>query len=412
MKHPLALITLLAALSSARAADSSKPPTAGLANTVTRVSAPQATVAERRLPNGDSELQLLDAQGKILETAVVNLSRHHQPATAADDPLITKWRSWKYGAFLCYNSNQFSGNEHCTIRDAKQYAPTDLNIRQWAQTLKAAGMRYAVLTTSHTSGFLLWDSPTSEFDVANSGNRTDVVKGYVEECRSHDIIPGLYYCMWGGPKSPKEKRVEKRADSPRAVILYQLRELATRYGTIPYFWIDMMNWAPSDLTAQEVYDLLKNINPSCVVILNQHIQDGSVIRYFPTDVLNGEVHLPPAQGHESFRTVDGKRYYLPLEFEPVSQRIPKGTATPWGRIGAWFTYGAGKGFPASEPFSVSALSDWIHQARARGAANVLLSCAPDHTGQFRVADARQLAELGRLLEARELSQGGPGLITR
>jgi len=158
--------------------------------------------------------------------------------------------------------------------------------------------------------------------------------------------------------------------------------------------------------------LLKNINPSCVVILNQHIQDGSVIRYFPTDVLNGEVHLPPDQGHESFRTVDGKRYYLPLEFEPVSQRIPKGTATPWGRIGAWFTYGAGKGFPASEPFSVSALSDWIHQARARGAANVLLSCAPDHTGQFRVADARQLAELGRLLEARELSQGGPGLITR
>jgi hypothetical protein len=35
--------------------------------------------------------------------------------------------------------------------------------------------------------------------------------------------------------------------------------------------------------------------------------------------------------------VNGKQYYLPFEFEPVSQRIAKGTVTPWGRIGAWFT---------------------------------------------------------------------------
>jgi alpha-L-fucosidase len=381
---------LLTPLVAIHAADAPEPPTTP-EDTVKTEPFPSATVTERRLPNGDSELQLLDAQGKILETSVVNLSRHHQPATAADDPLITKWRSWKYGAFLCYNSNQFSGNEHCTIRDAKQYAPTDLNIKQWAQTLKAAGIKYAVLTTSHTSGFLLWNSPTSEFDVANSANPTAVVKGYVEECRSHDIIPGLYYCMWGGPKFPKGKRVETRADSPRAVILYQLRELATRYGTIPYFWIDMMNWAPSDLKPQEVYDLLKNINPSCVVILNQHIQDGTKLRYFPTDVLNGELTMPHATGHQATRTVGGTDYYLPFEYEPCSQQRPKNKDV-------WFTYGTGKTFVASQPYPAEELAAKITEARRRGASNVLLSCAPDHRGKFREEDVRQLTELRRLLD--------------
>jgi alpha-L-fucosidase len=392
MRNTLTIVTaLLLTPLVAIHADEAPKPTATPGGAATTATLPRATVTERRLPNGDSELQLLDAQGKILETAVVNLSRHHQPATAADDPLITKWRSWKYGAFLCFNSNQFSGSEHCTIRDASQYAPTDLNIRQWAQTLKAAGMKYAVLTTSHTSGFLLWDSPTSEFDVANSGNRTDVVKGYVEECRSHDIIPGLYYCMWGGPKSPKEKRVEKRADSPRAVILYQLRELATRYGTIPYFWIDMMNWTPSDLKPQEVYDLIKNISPTTVVIINQHIQDGTKLKYFPTDILNGELTMPPATGHQATLTVGGTGYYLPFEYEPCSQSRPKNKDV-------WFTYGTGKPFVASQPYPAVKLAAEITEARRRGASNILLSCAPDHTGKLREEDVQQLTELRRLLD--------------
>lgn len=119
--------------------------------------------------------------------------------------------------------------------------------------------------------------------------------------------------MWGDPKYPTAKRVERRADSPRAVILYQLRELATRYGEIPYFWIDLMNWAPADLKPQEVYDLLKNVNPNPVVILNQHIQDGSTLRYFPTDIVYGEVTMPPAAGHQAIRNVGGTNYYLPFD---------------------------------------------------------------------------------------------------
>jgi alpha-L-fucosidase len=260
--------------------------------------------------------------------------------------------------------------------------------------MKRAGMNYAVLTTRHTSGFLLWDSATTEFDVASSPCMTDVAGEFVKQCRQHGIAPGFYYCLWGGPKWMPHPNA-------RAIILAQLHELATRYGAIPYFWIDMFNWAPADLTPQEVYDLLKNINPNTVVILNQHIQDGSKLNYFPTDIVNGEVHLPPGGGHQPLRKVNDKQYYLPLEFEPVSQRIANGTTTPWGRVGAWFTVRDSVPFPAKDIF------DWIHQTVALGADNILLSCAPDHTGQFRDADARQLAELGALLRDAGLLKAQP-----
>ena len=101
-------------------------------------------------------------------------------------------------------------------------------------------MKYAVLTTRHASGFLLWDSATTDFDVASSGNTTDVCREFVNECRKQGLVPAFYYCLWGGKWKPDP--------NARAVILAQLYELATEYGEIPYFWLDMMNWAPPDLS--------------------------------------------------------------------------------------------------------------------------------------------------------------------
>ncbi len=44
------------------------------------------------------------------------------------------------------------------------------------------------------------------------------------------------------------------------------------------------------------------------------------------------------------------------------------------------------------------LFDWIKQAYDRGASNVLLSTAADHTGSMRAEDVKQLEELGAMLE--------------
>jgi len=347
----------------------------------------EPTVIEQTRPDGLTDLHVV-ADGKTNATYRVDLKTHHEPATN-DTGIIRRWESYRFGGFFCFNDNQFNGSELSQNKDAKLYNPSQLDVAGWAVAMKKAGMKYAVLTTRHTSGFLLWDSATSEFDVASSPNKTDVAGAFVKECRKQRIAPGFYYCLWGGNGWMPHPNA-------RATILAQLHELTTRYGEIPYFWIDMGNWRPANLSPQEIYDSIKNEQPKAVVILNQHIQDGCKLTYFPTDVVNGEVHLPPAADHQAFRTVNGKRYYLPFEFEPVSQRIKHGTTTPWGPVGAWFTVRDSQPFPAKDLFG------WIKQAYDRGTANVLLALSADHTGSMRPDDVRQLEELGRMLREKGL----------
>ncbi|HID21224.1 MAG TPA: hypothetical protein EYP14_02340 [Planctomycetaceae bacterium] len=351
---------------------------------------PQIVLQEQ--PDGAARIVIRAPGGSRPVVYPVDLSKHYHPARDQSDPTIRRWESYRFGAFVHFNINTFCGTEICRVNDPKRFAPSHLDVAGWIATFKKAGMRYAVLTVRHTSEFLLWDSATTHCDVMASPVAKDVARAFVRECRRQRIAPGFYYCMWGGKKwNPRP--------NARAVILAQLHELTTKFGEIPLFWIDMMLWAPSDLTAQQVYDAIKSRQRNAVVHLNQHVQDGAEIRYFPTDVLNGEITLPPLYGHDPYRTVEGKRYYLPYEFEAVSQGwgVRRVANTPLGPA-SWFTYGAGRGFESSRTFPVKPLAKWIKQAYDRGADNVLVAAAPDHTGRLRPEDAEQLVRLGRALE--------------
>ena len=158
--------------------------------------------ATERIPQSDEARRTID---KAIEK---NLSHHHDPA-AEKNAALEKWESYKLGAFVCFNTNQFTGDELCKADDPKIYNPANLDVPGWVDAMKLAEMKYAVLTTRHTSGFLLWDSATTQFDVGSSGNTTDVVKAFTEECRRQSIAPGLYYCLWGGEwnPSPDARRV-------------------------------------------------------------------------------------------------------------------------------------------------------------------------------------------------------------
>ena len=115
---------------------------------------------------------------------------------------MKQWGSYRLGAFVCFNTNQFSGIEICRASDPKAYNPQHLDVAGWVAAFKEAGMKYAVLTTRHTSGFLLWDSPTTDFEVASSANTTDVCGEFVKECRKQGLAPAFYYCLWGGKWKP------------------------------------------------------------------------------------------------------------------------------------------------------------------------------------------------------------------
>jgi alpha-L-fucosidase len=323
----------------------------------------------------------------------------HLPASQ-QSATIANWENLRFGAFVHFNDNTFIGKEISQNTDPAAFSPPGIDFIGMMETFKEAGIKYAVLTTRHTSGFCLWDSKVTDFDVANSAFQRDIVKLFVDACKEYDIKPCLYYCLWGGKDwnpanwNPMiEDELKNRP--PKEIIMAQLSELATNYGAIFEFWLDMHCWSDTSLSAQEIYNLLKTKNPQTVVHFNQHVQDGSKIRYFPTDILNGEERLPPKEGHNSYRTVGDKNYYLPFEYEITTQRcdsLTLGNGLMKGSV--WFTY------PDSRFYPVDSLYKYIKQSFERDGCNILLSTAPDKTGSYRKADRDSLIKLGKLIEGK------------
>ena len=294
----------------------------------------------------------------------------HFPATHKTTEMA-KWESLRFGAFVHFNDNSCLVREFSKNTDPGIFNPVNLNFDALMTTFQKAGVKYAVLTTRHTSGFCLWDSKVTQFDVANSPFKMDVVKLFVEACRKHGIKPCLYYCLWGskdwnpGNWNPTIK-AELVGKTPKQIILAQLAELADNYGPIYEFWLDMQCWADTTLKPRESYDLLKSKNPKTLVHFNQHVQDGTKIRYFPTDIINGEERIPPVAGHQPFRKVGDSSYYLPFEYEITSQRcdsLTLGNGLMKGSV--WFTY------PMSHFYPVDSLYKYIKQNYERGGSNIL-----------------------------------------
>ena len=113
---------------------------------------------------------------------------------------MRKWRALQYGMFLHFGMSTFTGDEFDPGEaDSRVYAPSNPDPRQWVGVAAEAGMKYAVLTAKHVSGHCLWDSRVScrgkhyDYDVATSGNPTDVVRAFLDACKEFGVLPGLYY---------------------------------------------------------------------------------------------------------------------------------------------------------------------------------------------------------------------------
>ena len=328
----------------------------------------------------------------ILLSCGIKEIKHFKPAGEKNE-IINNWENLKFGAFVHFNDNTCIGKEISKNTDPGVFNPEKLDFDSMLSVFRQAGVKYAVLTTRHTSAFCLWDSKTTRFDVANSPYKKDVVKLFVDACRRNEIKPCFYYCLWGNKDwdptvwNPVIK-AEIEGSSAKKVILAQLTELSENFGDIYEFWLDMHCWADTTLAPQEIYDLLKGKNNDVVVHFNQHVQDGSLIKYFPTDILNGEERIPPAGGHDPLRIVAGNTYYLPFEYEITSQRhdsLTLGNGLMKGSV--WFTY------PESRFYPVDSLLKYIRQSYERGGSNILLSTAPDKTGTCRQADCDSIIKL-------------------
>lgn len=135
----------------------------------------------------------------------------------------------------------------------KHFNPDLYDPREWARQAKAAGMKYAVLTTKHHEGFCLFDSKYTDYKSTNTPCGRDLVREYVDAFRAEGLHVGFYYSLldwhhpdftidWLHPRRDDENAEElnKNRDMTKYAeyMRNQVTELLTNYGKIDILWFD------------------------------------------------------------------------------------------------------------------------------------------------------------------------------
>mgnify|MGYP000920870899 CR=1 FL=1 len=155
----------------------------------------------------------------------------------------------------------------------KQFNPTAFNPLQWAAMGKQMGAKYVTITTKHHDGFCLWPSRYTNYTVANSPYKKDMIGPLVKAYDAKGIDVHLYFSVmdWSHPdwrtdiKSVDDSLAFERF---KTFTTNQLLELVQLYPTIKGLWFDgtwdkswKLNGAYSDYLEQ----LLKNKIPGLII---------------------------------------------------------------------------------------------------------------------------------------------------
>jgi alpha-L-fucosidase len=173
------------------------------------------------------------------------------------------------------------------------FNPDLFDPKLWAKQAKAAGMKYAVLTSKHHEGFCLFDSKFTDYKATKTAAKRDLVKEFVDAFRAEGLKVGFYYSLldWHHPdytiddKHPlrmpaagdtagyyAKMNAGKDMAKYREYIKHQLTELLTNYGKIDILWADFsfpqkngFGKGKDDWGSVELLKLIRKLQPGIIV---------------------------------------------------------------------------------------------------------------------------------------------------
>ncbi|MDF2944889.1 MAG: hypothetical protein K0S01_3747 [Herbinix sp.] len=206
----------------------------------------------------------------------------------------TKWfRDARFGMFLHWGlyaiparGEWVRSQERISNEDYEcyfnEFNPTRYDAREWAKAAKAAGMKYAVMTTKHHDGFCLFDTKWTMYNATNTPAGRDLIREYVEAFRAEGLKVGFYYSLldwyhedfpaYGDAQHPMRDNLEfkgKNHDFSKYIEYFhgQVKELLTNYGKIDIMWFD---FSYQDMTgekweATKLIKMMRELQPDIII---------------------------------------------------------------------------------------------------------------------------------------------------
>lgn len=193
----------------------------------------------------------------------------------------------RFGMFIHYNIPTYSDQDWPDPQTpASVFNPQRLDCNQWADAALSANMTYGCLTTKHHSGFCIWDTKTTDYNVMNSPLKRDVVREYVDAFRQKGLHVMLYYSILDTHHNIRKGWVDKRKHTD--FVKAQLTELLTNYGEIEALIIDGWEawWSRigyDEVLFEEIYHHVKSIQPNCLV------SDHNCDKYPASELFYGDI---------------------------------------------------------------------------------------------------------------------------
>ncbi len=228
----------------------------------------------------------MEPKGEILHTSLAGESIEEQEVRLA-------WfRDAKFGMFIHWGPASLLGVELSWDRSApkpfditgakdrgedpeydsqfKQFNPVKFDASQWVEIAKDAGMKYLVIVTKHHDGFSNFHTKYSDYNIANTPFKRDIVKELADACHSAGMKFGVYYSQrdWYHPAYLIGDNNEYRE-----FMKNQIRELLTNYGKVDIIWFD--SYGTRDLNDCKVHDELWK--PQELLEMMHELQPGIIV---------------------------------------------------------------------------------------------------------------------------------------
>jgi len=227
-------------------------------------------------------IQIFDSMKCLPFILAVVFAISCSPKPEAFGPVPTKQQydlqNMEMYAFIHYSLNTYTdqewgyGNE-----DLSLFNPSNLDVNQWVETCKNAGMKGIIFTAKHHCGFCLWPSEYTSYSVENTpwkDGKGDVVRELADACKEAGLKFAVYLSPWD--------RNHPDYGRPEYITYFrnQLQELLTEYGDIFEVWFDGANggngWYGGademrhiDRTSyyewEETYRLIREWQPDCII---------------------------------------------------------------------------------------------------------------------------------------------------